>query len=298
MFFGRSLVVLNMKKILLIPLMIIAAHSFYAEGQTNLPPGRNPIQSTNSDTAQVESKPNVSSAAGPNTNLNKDHTFKLLADRIRRMTSDPRNNWDDYEQTARELIKEFPDERDGYDALIDEMQFGDRKRAVMLAEEMEESSAPQAYKLWAKGFVRRAGLLNKPVTLQFVAIDGREVDLSKMRGKVVLIDFWGTACVPCVAELPQIRAAYDKFHKKGFEVIGISFDTDQARLQRFIKEKGLPWPQAFDAKQGVENKYGQEFGICAIPAVLVLDKNGCLRLGGNADWPRIEKAVTYLLAEP
>ena len=287
-----------MKKILLIPLMFISAFPFRAEAQTNGPPGRNPIQSTNSDTAQVENKPPASSATGPNTNLNKDDTFKLLADRMRRMTSDPRKNWGNYEQTARELIKEFPDRRDGYDGLIDEMQFGDRKKAVTLAKEMADSSAPQAYKLWAKGFLHRAGLLNKPVTLQFVAIDGREVDLSKMRGKVVLIDFWGTACVPCVAELPQIKAAYDKFHEKGFEVIGVSFDTDQARLQRFIKEKELPWPQSFEGKQGLENKFGQEFGIRAIPAVLVLDKNGCLRLAGNVDWPSVEKAVSYLLAQP
>lgn len=267
-----------MKKILLIPLMVISAFSFRAEAQTNGPPGRNLIQSTNSDTAQVESKLHVSSAPGPKTNLDKDHAFKLLTGRIQRMTSDPRKNWDDYEQTARELIKEFPDRQEGYDALINEMQFGDSRRAAMLAEEMAGGSAPQNYKHWASGFLYRAGLFNKPVILHFVAMDGREVDLSKMRGKVVLIDFWGTACVPCVAELPQIKTAYDKFHEKGFEVIGISFDTDRARLQRFIKENGLSWPQAFEGKQGLENKYGQEFGIRAIPAVLVLDKSGCLPL--------------------
>lgn len=246
----------------------------------------------------LEQKTNVPVATTTNTNISTEDAFKRMVDKIRAMEIAPQKNWDEYELTTRELTREFPERSDGYDALITEMQFGNRKRAVALAEEMARSAAPRHFQIWAKGFLYRAGLFEKPVTLRFVALDGREVDLARMRGKVVLVDFWGTACAPCVAELPQIRAAYDKFHSQGFEVVGISFDSDEARLKRFINERALPWPQAFDGKQGVENKYGQEFGICAIPHLLLLDKNGRLRIDGNPYWPTIERAITDFLAEP
>ena len=114
----------------------------------------------------------------------------------------------------------------------------------------------------------------------------------------MLIDFWGTTCVPCVAALPDIRAAYDKYHAQGFEVIGISFDSNKAHLTRFIKEKELPWPQYFDGKQGVDSKFGQEFGISGIPHTLLLDKKGALRMDNIYIGPSFEAYVSKLLSEP
>src|ERR1044071_3546795 len=67
------------------------------------------------------------------------------------------------------------------------------------------------------------------------AIDGSEIDLAKLRGKVVLLDFWATRCPPCVTELPNVLVAYKKFHAQGFEIIGISSDENKEVLLRFIK---------------------------------------------------------------
>ena len=76
-----------------------------------------------------------------------------------------------------------------------------------------------------------------PITLKFTAVDGREVDLSKMVGKVVLVDFWATWCGPCVAELPNVLKAYEKLHDKGFEIVGISFDEDKAKLESMTRKR-------------------------------------------------------------
>ena len=80
-----------------------------------------------------------------------------------------------------------------------------------------------------------------------------------------------------MAELPRVKAAYDKFHAQGFEIIGISCDTDKEQLNRFLKEKELPWPQYYDGQQQTKNKFAQEFGVDGIPQMFLVDKKGYLR---------------------
>ena len=112
-----------------------------------------------------------------------------------------------------------------------------------------------------------------PAGIQFTAVDGREVDLAKLHGKVVLIDFWATWCPPCRGEVPNVVEAYKKFHDKGFEIIGISLDKNKEALVEFTKKNGMIWPQYFDGK-GWENAISKKNGIDSIPAMWLLDKEG------------------------
>lgn len=104
-------------------------------------------------------------------------------------------------------------------------------------------------------------------------LNGQSLSPANFKGKVVLIDFWATWCGPCVAELPNVLAAYEKFHGKGFEIIGISLDQSRDALTTFIKEKNMPWAQYFDGL-GWKNKLGEQFGIHSIPATYLLDRDG------------------------
>ena len=110
------------------------------------------------------------------------------------------------------------------------------------------------------------------IGLTFKPVNGAKVDLAAMGDKVVLLDFWATWCGPCIGELPNVKAAYSAYHAKGFEVIGISLDSDRGRLKDFIKENDMPWPQYFDGK-GWENELAEEFNIRSIPAAFLI-KNG------------------------
>ena len=139
-----------------------------------------------------------------------------------------------------------------------------------------------------------AEIKTKPLEMKFTAVDGREVDLAKLQGKVVLIDFWATWCGPCVAELPNVIKAYKELHPKGFEIVGISLDSDKAELQAFVKDKGMEWPQYFDGK-GWQNEISTKYGINSIPAMWLLNKKGMV-VSTNARGG-LEEQVAKLLAE-
>jgi thiol-disulfide isomerase/thioredoxin len=137
-------------------------------------------------------------------------------------------------------------------------------------------------------------LTKKPLDLKFTAVDGKEFDLQKWRGKVVLVDFWATWCGPCRMEIPNVVAAYKKLHDKGFEIVGISLDSSKDKLLAYTKEKEMTWPQYFDGKVW-DNKISRSYGIAGIPATWLVDKKGYVRLTNARD--DLEGRVTKLLAE-
>ena len=139
---------------------------------------------------------------------------------------------------------------------------------------------------------QRLPLFEQPVQLQFTAVDGRPVDLEKLRGKVVLVDFWATWCVPCVAELPNLKKVYAAYHDRGFEIVGITLENakltpkdtaDQAaaklaKARRFLTDftaaHGLPWPQYFDGKEWKNDFFVRYMPDRGVPAMLLLNQEG------------------------
>jgi thiol-disulfide isomerase/thioredoxin len=142
---------------------------------------------------------------------------------------------------------------------------------------------------------RKLAIGGAPVDFNVKSTDGKTLSPAAFKGKVLLIDFWATWCGPCIKEMPNVKQVYDKYHPKGFEIVGISLDQSRDRLDQYVKSNSIAWPQYFDGKWW-NNDVAVRYGVKSIPTTILVDRSGKIRYK-SLRGKQLENAVQQLLTE-
>lgn len=120
---------------------------------------------------------------------------------------------------------------------------------------------------------RAIGTLVTNFTMADADGNGRQLSEWCGTGNYVLIDFWASWCGPCLRELPNVVDCYEKYHSRGFEIIGISFDNNKEAWLAAVKRLHMTWTQLSDLK-GWKSLAAVVFGVESIPANILIDPQG------------------------
>lgn len=125
--------------------------------------------------------------------------------------------------------------------------------------------------------------------------EGKMVSLSDYKGKYVLVDFWATWCIPCIAEFPHLRKAYTDFSGKNFEILGVSLDRPDSKEKwlKMIKEENLAWKQVSDLKWWYSDA-AFLYNVNSAPANFLVDPNGKI-IAKNLRGADLEKKLAEVL---
>ena len=179
------------------------------------------------------------------------------------------------------LEKRYPDN----DYVLDEL--------ARIHEELGNSELAGEYRRKADPMSETVG----KVVSDFSAtdLDGKPISLQQYRGKVVLLDFWAVWYGPCIGEMPNVKRVYDTYKDQGFDVIGVSLDTDETRLRNYLKKNNIPWRQIFSGQKW-KSPLAQQYHIQTIPAPWLIARDGTL-ISREAKGVKLERLVVEALRE-
>lgn len=182
-------------------------------------------------------------------------------------------------QLVRRIIRENKDNNIPVPYIVEAMQLlgydGLKEALDPKAAYYNHPDLAKAKQLLATYDKRAPGTKFKDMTMN--DMDGKEVTLSQWAGKgnYVLVDFWASWCGPCRQEMPNVVVNYEKYHAKGFEIVGVSFDQNKEPWVKAVQTMGLRWPQMSDLK-GWQCAASDLYGIRSIPASVLIDPQGTI----------------------
>lgn len=116
---------------------------------------------------------------------------------------------------------------------------------------------------------------DKYIDFEQANVEGQTIQLSELKGKYTLIEFWASWCGPCRAFNPELVELYELYNDQGFEILGVSLDTNKEKWLKAIEKDGLTWPNVSDLK-GDNNEVAMIYGVRDIPDNFLIDEKGII----------------------
>jgi len=150
-------------------------------------------------------------------------------------------------------------------------------------------AAGAALGLWQRAAQPRAS---------FTALSGGNFTMEDLRGKVVLVNFWATSCVSCVAEMPKMTETWRKYAPRGYEMVAVAMQYDHPNaVADFVRREALPFRVALDSDGAVAAAFGN---VAVTPTTYLLDRRGRIvtRYVGEPNWTEFHAHIERALADP
>lgn len=148
----------------------------------------------------------------------------------------------------------------------------------------------------AAGALKRLDLVGKSIDLKGPGPGGQELAASQFKGKTLLVTFWASWADPVRRDLPELVKLYQKHHGKNFEILGVNLDNEREELDTFLKDNPLPWAQIFEPGGIEKNRFATEYGIIALPTMVLVDAQGKVVDRNIRSAAELERQLEKLLA--
>jgi len=184
------------------------------------------------------------------------------------------------------FVEAFPQSPDAAEALLqlalaEEVNNEDPEAAATWYGKLAKEHAETGPGIQAAGALRRLGLKGKPFVLSGSGLKGGTISADDFKGKVVLVLYWSTGCVPCEQDLPLVRALYEEYKGQGFEILGVNLDLTAEPVGPYIAKHKITWPQIHEPG-GLESPPARQYGIVLQPTMFLIGRDGTVISRGTS----------------
>ena len=175
------------------------------------------------------------------------------------------------------FVSDFPRQEDAAEAMLQlaiAKEFaGKDKEAIGWYRRIIRDFSSGRLAAKAAGAKKRLESVGRSISLKGESIDGKSIDLTRYRGRAVLIHYWATWCEPCKKDLKTIRQLQARLPSDKFAAIGVNLDSQRRTAVQYLKSNRLPWPQLHE-DGGLDSRLANELGILTLPTMILVDKKG------------------------